>query len=127
MPEIKLRLPKICLKHIICRHHAKIPGGASKLVHIIVFMDPRDHETYIWIDNNNSGLDHNFQENHTYSIVARVGGGINLSDVHKINPSEQLDESGNLIKQNALDILLPDTHLTFDEKHDILTKERRER
>lgn len=122
----EIRLPQICLKHVICRHHAKT-FSSHGVVHIIVFLDPRDHETYLWIDHSSSGLDHNYQENHTYSIVARVGSGVNLADVHKINPIEQLDESGNLIKQNALDILLPDTNLTFDEKHDILAQERRKK
>ena len=118
------KLPKIVLKNILCRHHAVIPSGKS-VVHVIVFIDLRDHETYLYIAG--AADEHNFKENHTYSIMARVGGGINLSQVKIINPDEQLDDFGNLIKPNALDILMPDTHLTFDEKHDILARERKER
>lgn len=122
------RLPKICLKNVICRHHAIIPDKSKssiRIVHVIIFYDPRDHETYLYIAG--AADEHNFKEGKEYSITARVGGGVNLSHVQIINPSEQLDESGNLIKQNALDILLPDTNLTFDEKHDILAQERREK
>lgn len=113
-------MEKIELKNVKCRHNITVNTNYhGNTVHVIIFFDPRDHETYYW-KCTSGGL--NWEEGVTYSILAQYHGNQQLSHVKLISydrsvkgESEQPD-----CKINALDILFPDTHLTNDEKYDMI-------
>lgn len=119
----------INLKDVVCRHNITINTGYhGSTVHCIVFMDPRDHETYIWKASGTAGL--NWEEGETYSITAQYEGDCRLSRVKLVSHSISDQDHGKKSEQddtrkNALDILLPDMNLTNDEKYDMIAVERR--
>ena len=118
---------KIELKNVVCRHNIPIRtgyGGAT--VHILVFFDPRDKETYWWKCTSGG---YGFEEGVTYSLLAQYEGNQQISlgriiscDRSIKDKSEQADA-----KPNALDILLPVMDLTYDDKYDIITKKGSEK
>ena len=76
-------MASISLKNVICRHNIGIKTGYSgSTVHIIVFFDPRDKETYIW-KCTSGGL--SWEEGITYSILANYEGNCRLSHVRLIS------------------------------------------
>ena len=107
---------KIELKNIVCRHNIPIRTGyGGSTIHIIIFFDPRDKETYWW---RCTSYGYAWKEGEVYSIKARYEGNQRLSYVDSFK-SEQKDDVASK-KINALDILLPDMDLTNDEKCDII-------
>lgn len=112
-------MEKIRLKDVICRHNLPVTGLYGKTVHVIVFFDPRDKETYIW-KTSSCGLE--YDEGKTYTIIAEYKGNCVLSRVKDITDQEKESEQPDVSKVNALDILLPNTdkHLTLEEKYDII-------
>lgn len=117
-------MEKIRLKDVICRHNLPVTGLYGKTVHVIVFFDPRDKETYIW-KTSCCGLE--YDEGKTYTIIAEYKGNCVLSRVKDITSQEEKSEQPDAPKVNALDILLPNTdkHLTFNEKYDIIYRNER--
>ena len=117
----------INLKDVICRHNLTINTGyGGSTVHAIVFFDPRDKETYIWKASGIAGV--GWEEGETYSITAQYEGDCRLSRVkmadHSISDHDhsKISEQDHPRRKNALDILLPDIHLTYDEKYDIIKR-----
>ena len=116
----------INLKDVKVRHNLSIRTGyGGSTVHVIVFFDPRDKETYIWKATGSAGLD--WEEGETYSITAQYEGDCILSRVKATDHSIPDQDHGKISEQkhprkNALDILLPDMNLTNDEKYDIISQ-----
>lgn len=70
----------IRLKDVICRHNLIVRTGYHEApIHVIVFFDPRDKETYIWKCTTSYGI--NWEEGETYSIIANYEGNQQLSRV----------------------------------------------
>ena len=117
----------ISLKDVICRHNLTINTGYhGSTVHVIVFFDPRDKETYIWKCTTSYGI--NWEEGETYSIIANYEGNQQLSRVREVDYDHGISDQDHGKKseqddtrKNALDILLPDMNLTNDEKYDMIT------
>lgn len=118
----------IKLKDVQCRHNIPVNTGYhGSTIHVIVFFDPRDKETYIWKATGLAGL--GWEEGETYSIIANYEGGQRLSRVKLIKDlpdqdhkriSEQIDQD----TQDAFDMIF-DTQLTNNESCDIMPLERR--
>ena len=120
----------INLKDVICRHNITINTGYyGKAIHVIVFFDPRDKETYIWKCTSGASI---WEEGETYSITANYEGNQQLSRVKQIDYDHGIpdgdhgkkSEQEEIKKKNALDILLPDINLTNDEKYDMITTKK---
>ena len=70
----------IKLKDVTCRHNLPVRTGYhGATIHVIVFFDPRDKETYIWKCTTSDGL--HWEEGETYSIIANYEGDQRLSRV----------------------------------------------
>jgi len=114
---------KIELKNVVCRHNIPIRTGyGGSTVHILIFFDPRDKETYWWKCTSGG---YGFEEGATYSLLARYEGNQQIShgriiSYHRSIKGESEQEDPTQGKINALDILLPDMDLTNDEKYDII-------
>lgn len=111
----------INLKDVKVRHNLSIRTGyGGSTVHVIVFFDPRDKETYIWKATGLAGL--GWEEGETYSITANYEGNQQLSRVKQIDYDHGIpdgdhgkkSEQEETTKKNALDILFPDINLTYN-------------
>ena len=120
---------QIILRDVICKHNIPVTGYHGNTVHVIIFYDPKTHTTWYWKTQTTDGL--RYKEHLSYSIIGHDDGNYKLSRVNEISfdrskdpeaESEQPDQ-----KLNALDILFPDTHLTYNEKYDIITAKGGER
>ena len=120
-------MEKIELRNVVCRHNVSVVTGYhGTVVHLIVFYDPKDHETYFW-KCTSGGLD--WEEGATYSITAQKEEGTpRISRVRILSDHVESEQKKITVAHtvNALDILMPDTNLTNDEKYDIITN-RKER
>lgn len=72
---------KIKLKDIICLHNIKITGYKGHPVHVIVFLDELNNQTYIW-STSTAGLSYEVGE--VYSISALCSDEYQLSYVKDI-------------------------------------------
>lgn len=120
-------MAQIILRDVIVKHNIPVSSKYGT-IHIIIFYNPKDYTTWYWKTSTTDGL--KYEEHCTYSIMGIDEGDFRLSRVSEVSISERKDvesEQKQNAKEstvNALDILLPtnniDTHLTNDEKYDIL-------
>ena len=117
-------MAQIILRDVIVKHNIPVLSKYGT-THVIIFYDPKTNNTWYWKTASADSL--RYKEHCSYSIIGSDEGNFKLSRVNEISfdrskdakdvESEQKDTPG---KVNALDILLPDIHLTNDEKYDII-------
>lgn len=116
----------IILRDLILRHNIPVSTRYGT-AHVLVFYNPKDNLTWSW----KTSTFPRFEVNKKYSIIACDEGDYNLSRVKEVDFDHGYDcdqdqdtvseqDVINKIKLNALDILIPDTHLTNDEKYDMI-------
>lgn len=118
---------EICLKDVICKHNVGMPGYRGHTVHIIVFLDEVDQETYIW-KCNSGGLD--WEEGETYNIRARCTSDNQLSYVKQLPVISDTVAYPAKVKSEQLDDADKDTDffdklLTSNEEYDIIKETER--
>ena len=122
-------MAQVILKDVIVKHNIPVRTQYNT-THVIVFYNPKDNTTWCWKTATASAL--GYEEHRSYSIIGSDEGNFRLSRVNEVSfdrsedvESEQQANAPGKI--NALDILIPDTHLTNDEKYDMIGLRKEEK
>lgn len=94
---------QIILKDIICNHNIPITGRYGA-IHIIIFYDPKTHNTWYWRTQTTDGL--RYEEHNTYSIIANDDGNYKLSRVNEVSFDRSKSSETKSEQLDALDVLL---------------------
>lgn len=114
---------QIILRDVIVKHDIPVKTQYGT-THVVIFYDSKTNTTWAW---KTSTLP-TFKEHCSYSIIATDAGDYNIARVKELgvqHPDEEISEQDyQMVKPNALDILLPDINLTNDEKYDMITTKK---
>lgn len=114
---------QIILRDVIVKHDIPVKTQYGT-THVVIFYDSKTNTTWAW---KTSTLP-TFKEHCSYSIIATDAGDYNIARVkelespHAEDAEDKSEQDYQMVKPNALDILLPDMNLTNDEKYDMITK-----